>query len=127
MKSWSYGVNSIYKKANIYLEEAPWWIFWIDRIAEFLCDFVPPISLPRMKVRLRSREDIEFNGGDEWTTLGDWYGDLRQVFHCFVHMSIFDFCQKRIRSKSMEIEYNRARRMFYEEDKKFWDKEILAP
>jgi len=127
MKSWSYGVNSIYKKANIYLEEAPWWVFWVDRIAEFLCDFAPPISLPKMKVRLKSRENIEFNGGDEWTTLRDWYGDLRQVFHCFVHMPVFDFCQKRIRSKSIEIDYNLARRMFYEEDKKFWDKEILAP
>lgn len=125
MRSWSYGINSIYKKANIYLEEAPWLVFGVDRIAEFVCDFVPPVPLPKMKVRLKSREDIEFNGGDDWTTLRDWYGDLRQVFHCFVHMPIFDFCQKRIRGKSIEIDFSSAKEMFYEEDKQFWDREIL--
>jgi len=90
-----------------------------------VCDFVPPIPLPKMKVSLKSREDIEFNGGDAWTTLRDWYGDLRQVFHCFVHMPTFDFCQKRIRSKSIEIDFSSAKEMFYEEDKQFWDREIL--
>ncbi len=127
MKSWSYGINSIYNKANIYLEEASWWVFTIDRITEFLCDLTPSISLPKIKMRLKSGEDIEFNGGSDWTTLRDWYGDLSQVFHCFVHMPVSDFCQKRIKRKSMEIDYNRAKEMFYGEDKEFWDKEILAP
>ncbi len=127
MKNWSYGINSIYKKANIYLEQAPWWVFTIDRIVEFLCNLSPPIPLPKIKMRLKDREDIELNGGGNWTTLRDWYGDLSQVFHCFVHMPVFDFCQKRIKCKSTEIDYARAKRMFYEEDKKFWDKEILAP
>jgi len=126
MKSWSYGTNSIYKKANIYLEEAFWWVFAVDRIAEFLCDLIPSIPLPKIKMRLKDREDIEFNGGSNWTTLRDWYGDLSQVFHCFVHMPVFDFCQKRIRCKSIEIGYNRAREMFYEGDKEFWDEEISA-
>jgi len=125
MKSWSYGINSIYKKANIYLEEAPWWAFLIDRIAEFLCDLIPPIPLPKIKMRLKDREDIEFNGGSEWTTLRDWYGHLSQVFHSFVHMPVFDFCQKRIKRKSMETDYNRAKEMFYEGVKELWDKEIL--
>lgn len=119
MKSWSCGINSIYKKASIYLEEAPCWVFLVDRIVEFFCDLMPLIFLPKIKMRLKDKEDIEFNGGSEWTTLRDWYGDLRQVFHCFVHMPVFDFCQKRIRRKSIEIDYNRAKEIFYEEDKKF--------
>ena len=127
MKSWSYGINSIYKRASIYLEEAPWWIFAVDRFAEFLCDLVPPIPLPKIKVRLKDRQDIEFNGENEWTTLRDWYGDLNQVFHCFVHLPVFDFCQKRTNCKPMEIDYNKARETFYKEDKEFWDKEILGP
>lgn len=116
MKSWSYGINSIYRRASIHLEEAPWWVFAVDRSVEFLCDLVPPIPLPRIKIRLKDREDIAFNEGDEWTTLKDWYGDLSQVFHCFVHLRVFYFCQKRIRCKSMEIDYNKAKEMFYEED-----------
>lgn len=124
MKTWDYGINSIYKKASIYLEEASWWVFVADRMVEFLCDLVPPVPLPKIKMRLKDREDIEFNEGNERTTLRNWYGDLRQAFHCFVHMPVFNFCQKRIRCKSIEIDYDRAKEMFYEKDKEFWDKEI---
>lgn len=35
MKTWSYGINSYYKTATIWLEEGPWWIFLLDRIVEF--------------------------------------------------------------------------------------------
>lgn len=93
MKSWSYGINSIYEKASIHLAEGPWWVFVMDRIAEFLCGLVPAISLPKFKIRLKESEDIEFNEGSEWTTLRDWYGDLGQAFHCFVHTPVFNFCQ----------------------------------
>ena len=123
MKTWSYGINTIYKKANIYLEEASWWVFALDRTIEFLCDLIPPLSLPKIKIRLKDREDIEFNGRSEWTTWREWHGDLNQLFHCFVHMPIFDFCQKRIRCKFIEIHYDKAKNIFYEEDKKFWDNE----
>jgi len=124
MKTWSYGINSIYKKASIYLEEASWWVFALDRIIEFLCDFIPPVPFPKIKMRLKDREDIEFNGDSEWTTWREWYGDLSQLFHCFVHMPIFDFCQKRIKCKSVEINYDNAKKIFYEEDKEFWDNEF---
>lgn len=123
MKNWSYGINSIYKTTRIYLEEAPWWVFTVDRIVEFLCDLVPPVPLPRIRMKLKHSEDIEFNGRNERTTLRDWYGDLSQGFHCFVHLPVFNFCQKRIRGKSIEIDYSKAREMFYEQDKEFWDKE----
>ena len=124
MKSWGYGINSIYQKAHIYLEDASWWIFLVDRIVEFLCDHIPPISLPKIKMKLKDREDIEFNGGSELTTLREWYGDLNQVFHCFVHMPVFNFCQKRTRCKSIEIGYDKAKEMFYKGDEEFWDIEM---
>ena len=127
MKSWSYGINSIYKQSSIYLEEAPLCVFVVDRIAEFLCDLIPPIPLPKIKKRLKDRADRDINGGEEWTTWQEWYGDLSQVFHCFVHVPIFDFCQKRIKSKLLEIDYQKAKEMFYEEDKEFWDREIEGP
>jgi hypothetical protein len=100
MRSWGYSVNSLYKKATIYLEEASWWVFVVDNIVEFLCDLTPSIPLPKIKIRLKNREDIEFNEGNKLTTLRDWYGDLRQLFHCFMHMPVFYFCQKKIKSKT---------------------------
>jgi len=126
MKSWSYGVNSIYKTASLHLEEASWWVFAADRLAEFICDRIPSIPLPRIKMRLKDRCDIELNEGNKWTTLRDWYGDLSQAFHCLVHLPVFHYCQKKINCKYMEADFNKAREMFYKEDKEFWDKEILS-
>ena len=71
-----------------------------------------------------SNADIDISGGGEWTTWQEWYGDLSQLFHCFVHVPIFDFCQKRTKSKLLEIDYQKAKEMFYEEDKEFWDREM---
>jgi len=36
-------------------------------------------------------------------------------------MPVFSFCQKRVSCKFMEIDYDRAKEMFYEEDRKLWD------
>lgn len=68
-------------------------------------------------------EDIELNGGSPWTTWKEWYGDLSQLFHGFVHMPVFNFRQSRIQSRIVGLDYNKAKEMFYEEDKKFWDEE----
>jgi hypothetical protein len=95
-----------------------------------------PLSLKGMKVIFnkiflsqklnpKDAEEIEFNDGSKWATLQDWYGDTSQFFHLHVHLPIFNFCQSRIKFKSIEIDYDRAREMFYESDKKFWD-EVVA-
>ncbi|MEA3414828.1 MAG: hypothetical protein U9R02_01510 [Thermodesulfobacteriota bacterium] len=124
MKSWNYGINSLYKTASIDLRTGHWWLFALERVAEFCCDIAPPIPLPNAKKRLRDQEDIELNDGNSWTTWKEWYGDLSQLFHCFVHVPIFDFCQKRIKCKFIELDYDKVKEMFYQEDKKFWDEEI---
>ncbi|MBU4374550.1 MAG: hypothetical protein KJ714_08990 [Euryarchaeota archaeon] len=124
MKTWSYGINSLYKTASIDLRTGPWWVFTLERTAELCCDMIPSIPLPDAKKRLRDQEDIELNGGNPWTTRKAWYGDLSQLFHCFVHVPIFDFCQKRIKCKFIELDYDKVKKMFYQEDKRFWDEEM---
>jgi len=124
MRRWSYGINSFHKKATIYIEDGSFFIFAIDNFIEFICDHIPPIGLPDIKINLKNNEDIEFNDGNKQTTLRDWYGDLRELFHLFVHVPIFDYCNKRINVRSLEIEYEEVKRIFYNEDKKFWDEEI---
>ena len=125
MKKWGYGINSFHRTAHIYIEKSSWWVFAIDRTIEWLCGIIPPISFPKVKMRLKDAEDIETNDGSEWTTLQDWYGDISQFSHLRVHMPVFDFCSSKIECKSIEIDYDQAREMFYESDKKFWD-EIAA-
>jgi len=36
MRNWHYAINNYYKTANISLETAPWHIFAIEIIAEFM-------------------------------------------------------------------------------------------
>ena len=124
MKTWSYGINSLYKTASIDLRTGPWWVFALERTAELCCDMIPSIPMPDAKKRLRDQVEIELNGGNPWTTWKEWYGDLSQLFHCFVHVPIFDFCQKRVKCKFIELDYDKVKEMFYQEDKRFWDEEM---
>jgi len=120
MKNWSYGINNYYKTASISLETAPWHIFVIETITEFICDIIPPISLPNIKFRLRDKDSIEFNQS-EWTTVKEWYGDLKQLFHSVIHIPISNFCWDRIVKKYIEVDYDKLKEMFYKKDKEFFD------
>lgn len=120
MKSWSYGINNFHKTASISLETAPWHIFAIERIAEFICDNVPPIPLPNIKFRLKDKDSIKWNQS-EWTTVREWYGDLRSLFCSKIHIPILTFCLDRIETKRIEIDHDKLKEMFYKEDKKFFD------
>ena len=122
MKHWSYSINSYYKTANICLHEAPFYIFLLDWLATCACGLVPPISFSKLPFKL-SLEEAKDNDGERWTTWKDWYGDLSQFIHCRFHLPIFDFCQARMNEKWIEIGYKKLKKMFYEEDKEFWDDE----
>jgi len=126
MRKWGYDINSIHRTAHIYVEESSRWVFAIDRIIEWLCGIIPSIRFAKVRMRVKDAEDIACNDGSEWTTLQDWYGDTSQFFHLHVHIPIFNFCCSRIKCKSIEIDYDRAREMFYESDKKFWDEEAAC-
>ena len=121
MRNWTYGINSYYRTAHISLETAPLIIFAIERVSEFMCDIIPPIPLPDIKFRLRDKFSIECNDGQEWTTIGEWYGDLNQLFHSVIHVPIFDFCHDRIKTKYIKIDYDNLKKIFYKEDREFFD------
>jgi hypothetical protein len=120
MKVWGYGINSYHKTAHIYVDEAAWWVFALDNVIEFICDIMPSIPFPKVKLRLRDPEDIEINES-EWTTWKDWYGDLNQYFHLFVHCPVFEYCHDKMKSQFVDITYEKAREMFYDSDRKFFD------
>lgn len=122
MRKWGYGINSFHNKANIYVDDAPWWVFALDDLVEAICGIIPSVPFSNARLKLKDPEEIEFHGG-QWTTLKEWYGDLNQYFHVRVHCPVFEFCQRRIKTNSVEITYARAREMFYESDKKLFDQE----
>jgi len=123
VRKWTYGINSYHKTASLILEDAPWWVFVLEDFVDFLSANIPAIPFPSIKIYLTNEEDIECNGGDNRTSLRDWYGDLHQWFHCRIHNPIFHFCVRRIRWKEVKIEYDRAKELFRDEDKEFWETE----
>ena len=121
MRNWIYGINSYHRTAHISLETAPWIIFAIEKVSEFICDIIPPIPLPNIKFRLRDKFSIECNDDQEWTTVKEWYGDLSQLFHSVIHVPIFDFCHDRTETKHIEFDYDKLKEIFYKEDREFFD------
>lgn len=112
MRKINYGINSYHKKASINVDFTPFWVFALDQLIEGVCGYlVPPIPFPRIRI---TRDG-------ETTTMSEYYGDLEQWFHCHIHNPVFQFCQKRIDTRSIDVGYEETRKAFYDKDKKFWD------
>jgi len=122
MRNWSYGINGLHKSASINLEEAPFYMFILKEIFDFIDSLILPIPLPKIKMKLKDLGDIEANG-EEWTTWHDWYGDLSQLFWVYVYDPFFQWYNKKIDEKVIDIPYRKLRKLFYAVDKKFWDKQ----
>ena len=97
MRRWGIGTNSLFKTASYDLEEAPWWIFAIEYSIEWLCDCVPSIPFPDIKLKLLSQKDADdCNDGDRVVSMKGWYGDLQQWFCAAVHMSLTNWCYRKM-------------------------------
>ena len=121
MRRWSYGINSYYRKASIYVEEGCCVFFILRWIVEKICDLIPSIPLPKISMKLWDKDDIEFNDNCKWTNLKEWYGNLAGFFCIVVHCPIDRFCCKHIKFTSVRVDYNELKEAVYYKDKKFWN------
>ncbi len=113
MKIWSYGINSYYKTADITIDILPWYIHLLDSLFNIICgNLIPPIPFPSF-IKVKRDDDIY--------TLREWYGDLRQWFHCIIHVPIFDYiyASKRFKHLIIEVDYDKCKATFKDVDKKF--------
>ena len=127
MKNWYYAINGYYRTAHISIETAPWHIFAIKKVSEFICDIIPPMPLPNIRFRLRDEFSIECNNGQKWVTVKEWYGSLDHLFHAMIHIPIFFFCHNRIETKYIEIDYEKLKELFYEEDTEIYCNRLEVP
>jgi len=123
MRKFDYSINSYHRTASINVDYAPFWVFWLDDLFNFLCGIVPPVPLPPIPIRLSDETSIELNDGKKWTTLRDWCGNLRSLFHCSVHAPIFGWCWGKTDSRPIEVDYKKAKKAFYDKDREFWDEQ----
>ena len=112
MRNWSYGINTYYKTASIYIDFGPLWTFALDGIIEYICDCFPPIPLPKISI-IRD---------DEKTNLNEYYGSLCCLFHIYICSPISDWCWKHQEHKSIKVDYDELKKIFYAKDK-FWEEQ----
>lgn len=121
MRYWSYAINSYYKTATIYLEEASMFILFLERMVEFLCDIFSVVGLPHIPWVLFDKTSIEFNSGERKIYLDEWHGTLGSVFCMLIHSPVISFCDKYKKRIGYEADYNEVKKLFYNENKKFFD------
>ena len=123
MRRWHYGANSYHKTSHITIDVAPWYIFAIDYLSTWVCDFVhkflaiPFPNIGRVKIEW-SKKDIEYCTWKEaWRDFASWYC-------CKIHMPVFNWCyNKKIDMYVIEVDYATLRKSVYKLDQEYWDHE----
>lgn len=121
MRTWSYAINSLYKTAEIIIEEKPFVIQIMESTADFICSHTPAVPLPPLPIRLWDKNSIEFNEGKKWTKMNEWYGDFGGLMCGYSHNVISRFCWRYTKTHFIKVDYDKLREATYEKDKKFWE------
>lgn len=118
MRRWSIGINNYYFTGSIYLEEAPWYIFSLEDFIMKVCDIIPRMPLPNIKIKI---------DGEEWT-MKSYYGTFRDLFHVFICSKITIWCFSKIKTNEFKFPYFKLKEkypeFFIENDYKDEDKEL---
>lgn len=135
MRRWSFQINSYHKTSNITLETLPVYVYLIELINDKVCGFISrylavpfPDILPKKRLTKEDCGCKTENGCDfcnRKLSLKDWYGDFGQFWHGYVCITIFDLCYKYKNKKeyNLEIDYDKCKELFYEDNKLFFDEQ----
>ena len=101
MRRWSTGTNNYYFTGSIFLEEAPWYIFFIESLIMNICHWIPRIPLPKIKI---IREGEEYN-------LRSWYGTTGDLFHSYVCSKVSEWCWNKTKNYNINFPYEMLREL----------------
>lgn len=106
MRKWSTGTNDYYFTSSIFLEEAPWYVFFIETSIMWICHIlIPRIPLPNFIKIIRDNEEY---------TLRSYYGTTADLFHCYVCYPISGWCWKKIKHYNISFPYKMLAEMIPE-------------
>jgi len=115
-KRWSIGFNNYWFTSSIFLEEVPMGLCFLEWLVSWICYFIPSIKLPKIKFKLRDKEDWGFTENkDGWTNLRGWYGDLHQLWHAFICIPVIDFVYKHTKTEIINLPFNFMQEKFSNE------------
>lgn len=113
MRDWSYPVNNLWGTGFYNLEEAPWWVFFIQWLNFRIAVLVPAIKFPRWKMK-------EPETGES-TTMREWYGDLNQCFWLAFTDPVFHWTERKKKITTVEVGYDLIRKNHYEDNREWFD------
>ncbi len=117
MTRWGIGINNFWFTGSVILEEAPWYIFIIESCISWICHFIPPIPLPKIKIKIDG----------EVTNLYDYYGTTADLFHVFVCDPIQQWCFRKIKNDWIHFPYFLLEQKFpekFKDDHTFTEEEV---
>ncbi len=120
MKTWTFAINGKLKLGSLILIEQPWYVSFIewinDNILGYWCDWFQYIPLPKF-IHVVDKED------NQKYSLYDYYGSVGTCWHIIVCDPIFQWVYKHPKRKetTVELGYNKIKKMFYHDHKKFFD------
>jgi hypothetical protein len=106
MRTWSYSLGR--GKASVWLDEVPCIVRCIEVVFDWVCDRVYGRDW-------KDRFTVRYKGGPAFKT---GFGD---VFHCYIHDPVFQWCSRRYRSRRIEVGYKELKAVLYDDDPEFWD------
>lgn len=107
IRRWYVGFNDYWFTSSIFLEEMPLGFYIIEWIVNNICWVIPCIKLPKIKFKLKNKDDWDFtDNNDGWTDLYSYYGDLSQLCYVFMLIPLQDFIYKHINVKSIDLPFN---------------------
>lgn len=105
LRKWSIAHNNMFFTATLILEEAPWYVYMIDSIFNFLCHYFPNIPLPKIKIKV---------DGEKYT-MREYYGTTGDLFHLYIHDPIIHWFYKRIKETHVHLPYQYLQTNFPED------------
>lgn len=100
MRRWSYGANSLYKTAHIFIEDAPRWAFILEDIVGEICDILYRLPLV-------------------------WRTPIPEYTHLYIHEPVSKGLWRRTSTVAIEVDYEELKQKLHSVDVRYW-KEMEA-
>ena len=118
MKNWYMTKNDYWFSASLVLEEVPAVLYYLERVVSWICSIIPDMPLPKIRFKLKDKSSWEYtDNNDGWITMQDWFGDVQQLFHCYICTLVHNFVWEHTKSTRINLPYQFAEEKFPNEFK----------